>query len=149
MSAGSWLSGSVCVLLAGLAGCSLPESWNFREMSENDDSAGGEYVVGNLEEFASSAQGTLWEMGIDSTAQQDGKDRIVLHCATKAGTRFSLILERGPTLESEITQWNFRKRSTGRPPSIPHTRIDFAWESAPDYRLSCQVLGAVTALDNR
>ena len=38
MSAGSWLGGGVCVLLVGLACCSLPDSvrLNFWEKSEEN-----------------------------------------------------------------------------------------------------------------
>jgi hypothetical protein len=140
MSARSWLSGGVCVLLVGLAGCSLPDSlrlsfWGKSE--DNDASASGPYVIGTLEKSAQSVHFVLRDLGIDAVTQSEGDDRIVIHCATKMGTRFALILERGPT------------SSTGPPVGTPHTRIDFVWETTPDYRVRCQVLGALTALNSR
>jgi hypothetical protein len=140
MSAGSWLSGGVCVLLVGLAGCSLPDSLrlNFWEKSdENDASASDQYVIGTLEKSAQSVHFVLRDLGIDAVTQPEGDDRIVMHCTTRTGSRFALILDRGPTT------------STGPPVGTPHTRIDFAWETAPDYRVRCQVVGALTALNSR
>ena len=140
MSAGSWLRRALCVLLVGLAGCSLPDSLrlNFWEKSEESDAlAGDQYVVGTLEKSAESVRFVLRDIGINAAAQPEGNDRIVIRCATRTGTRFALILERGPTTR------------TGPPDGIPHTRIDFVWETAPDYRVRCQVLGALQALNSR
>jgi hypothetical protein len=128
------------VLLVGLAGCSLPESLrlNFWEKpEENDAPASGQYVIGTLEKSAESVHFILRDIGIDAVTQPEGNDRIVIHCATRTGTRFTLILERGPTTQ------------TGPPVGTPHTRIDFVWETAPDYRVRCQVLGALQALNSR
>ena len=140
MSAGSWLRRALCVLLVGLAGCSLPDSLrlSFWEKSEDNDAlASGQYVVGTLEKSAESVRFVLRDLGIEVVTQPEGNDRIVIHCATRTGTRFALILERGPTTR------------TGPPVGTPHTRIDFVWETAPDYRVRCQVLGALTALNSR
>jgi hypothetical protein len=121
---------AIGVIMLGTAGCTVPESFrlNFWESTSSEAKGPTPYVDGSLEVVEQNTQGVLKHLGISAIASEEGS-KFILHCTTRRGSRFDMILE----------------QTQGPKKNQLSTRVDFAWEGKPDENLRGQIMTALLA----
>ena len=126
------LKGFVCAgglafgLLAGCASFDVVSYFSLQSQTSDRDRV----VAGSLEAVAESAKTSLSQMGLAATVNRKG-EAIYLASKTAAGAKFTLVLTREKTKDTE------------------QTRVHMEWDGTRDDQIAFQVLTQLETLSRR
>ncbi|MBL8795853.1 MAG: hypothetical protein JNM56_18255 [Planctomycetia bacterium] len=121
---------AAAALLLGLTGCNSGE-FVLNCFAPAAPAAEQQLVQASVATVSQTAHGVLREMGIAVTVGEEG-ERTVLHCTTKKGGQFQLVLARVPDAEGN-----------------ERTHVDVVWESAPEEATAIRLLAGLRVLSSR